>query len=64
MGSKDNYIFFFFSQDAACLSVTIMKKKLHGRIFLGCDNHPVSRLVLFPINRHPVHNADLYHQFE
>ncbi|GMI70337.1 EMBRYO DEFECTIVE 2799 [Hibiscus trionum] len=30
-------------EDAASLSVTILKKKLRGRIFLGCDNHPVSR---------------------
>ncbi|KAF3681483.1 putative protein SRG1-like [Capsicum annuum] len=29
--------------DAASLSVNILKKKLRGRIFLGCDNHPVSR---------------------
>lgn len=33
-----------FQQDAASLSVTILKKRLRGRIFLGCDNHPVSRL--------------------
>ncbi|KAK8539359.1 hypothetical protein V6N11_034924 [Hibiscus sabdariffa] len=30
-------------EDAASLSVTILKKKLRGRIFLGCDNHPLSR---------------------
>ncbi|KAK9288300.1 hypothetical protein L1049_016751 [Liquidambar formosana] len=30
-------------EDAASLSVAILKKKLRGRIFLGCDNHPVSR---------------------
>ncbi|XP_060215141.1 uncharacterized protein LOC132641972 isoform X2 [Lycium barbarum] len=30
-------------EDAASLSVTILKKRLRGRIFLGCDNHPVSR---------------------
>ncbi|KAI4364413.1 hypothetical protein MLD38_020508 [Melastoma candidum] len=30
-------------EDAASLAVTIMKKKLRGRIFLGCDNHPLSR---------------------
>ncbi|KAI3703630.1 hypothetical protein L1987_73822 [Smallanthus sonchifolius] len=29
--------------DAASLSVAILKKKLRGRLFLGCDNHPVSR---------------------
>ncbi|OMO57623.1 hypothetical protein CCACVL1_25727, partial [Corchorus capsularis] len=29
--------------DAAFLSVTILKKKLRGHIFLGCDNHPLSR---------------------
>ncbi|XP_048136161.1 uncharacterized protein LOC115748517 [Rhodamnia argentea] len=30
-------------EDAASLSVAIMKKKLRSRIFLGCDNHPLSR---------------------
>ncbi|KAK4718634.1 hypothetical protein R3W88_016972 [Solanum pinnatisectum] len=33
----------YISFDAASLSVTILKKRLRGRIFLGCDNHPVSR---------------------
>ncbi|XP_031247858.1 uncharacterized protein LOC116105586 isoform X2 [Pistacia vera] len=31
-------------EDAASLSVAILKKKFRGRIFLGCDNHPLSRL--------------------
>ncbi|KAI6683955.1 hypothetical protein NL676_029868 [Syzygium grande] len=30
-------------EDAASLSVAIMEKKLRNRIFLGCDNHPLSR---------------------
>ncbi|CAM8929907.1 unnamed protein product [Rhodiola kirilowii] len=30
-------------EDAASLSIAILKKNLRGRIFLGCDNHPVSR---------------------
>ncbi|EFH57888.1 hypothetical protein ARALYDRAFT_903150 [Arabidopsis lyrata subsp. lyrata] len=30
-------------EDAASLAVAIMKKKPGGRIFLGCDNHPLSR---------------------
>ncbi|KAJ0477617.1 putative NAD(P)-binding domain superfamily [Helianthus annuus] len=30
-------------EDAASLCVAILKKKLCGRLFLGCDNHPVSR---------------------
>ncbi|XP_015573316.1 uncharacterized protein LOC8262388 [Ricinus communis] len=30
-------------EDAASLSIAILKKKFHGRIFLGCDNHPLSR---------------------
>nr|DAD37956.1 TPA_asm: hypothetical protein HUJ06_008597 [Nelumbo nucifera] len=30
-------------EDAASLSISIMKKKLRGRIFLGCDNNPLSR---------------------
>lgn len=35
--------FFFLIKDAASLAVAIMKKKAGGRIFLGCDNHPLSR---------------------
>ncbi|GMN46495.1 hypothetical protein TIFTF001_015670 [Ficus carica] len=30
-------------EDAASLAVTILNKRLRGRIFLGCDNHPLSR---------------------
>ncbi|KAI3692387.1 hypothetical protein L6452_32201 [Arctium lappa] len=30
-------------EDAASLSVEILKKELRSRLFLGCDNHPVSR---------------------
>ncbi|KAG5554932.1 hypothetical protein RHGRI_012476 [Rhododendron griersonianum] len=30
-------------EDAASISVAILKKKLRGKIFLGCDNHPLSR---------------------
>ncbi|URE22316.1 hypothetical protein MUK42_17549 [Musa troglodytarum] len=30
-------------EDAASLSIAIMKKKLRGQVFLGCDNHPLSR---------------------
>ncbi|XP_068332590.1 uncharacterized protein [Pyrus communis] len=30
-------------EDAASLSIAILKKRLHNRIFLGCDNHPLSR---------------------
>ncbi|WZY82056.1 hypothetical protein YC2023_028440 [Brassica napus] len=30
-------------EDAASLGVAIMKKKASGRIFVGCDNHPLSR---------------------
>ncbi|KAJ0980693.1 hypothetical protein J5N97_008948 [Dioscorea zingiberensis] len=30
-------------EDAATLSVAILKKKLQNRVFVGCDNHPVSR---------------------
>ncbi|KAI4345476.1 hypothetical protein L6164_012599 [Bauhinia variegata] len=30
-------------EDAATLSIAILKKKLRKRIFLGCDNHPLSR---------------------
>ncbi|MED6217590.1 hypothetical protein PIB30_019181 [Stylosanthes scabra] len=30
-------------EDAASLAVAILKKKPRGKIFLGCDNHPLSR---------------------
>ncbi|XP_076942121.1 uncharacterized protein LOC143611961, partial [Bidens hawaiensis] len=30
-------------EDAASLAVAILKKKLRGQLFLGCDNHPLSR---------------------
>ncbi|XP_073309090.1 uncharacterized protein [Primulina huaijiensis] len=30
-------------EDAASLTVATLRKKLRGRIFLGCDNHPLSR---------------------
>ncbi|KAL6597925.1 hypothetical protein ACP70R_046730 [Stipagrostis hirtigluma subsp. patula] len=30
-------------EDAASLAIAIMKKRLRGRIFVGCDNEPLSR---------------------
>ncbi|XP_042475117.1 uncharacterized protein LOC122057170 isoform X2 [Macadamia integrifolia] len=39
----DHVINLIHYEDAASLSVAILKKKLRGRIFLGCDNHPLSR---------------------
>lgn len=33
----------FNMQDAASLTIAIIKKKLRGRTFNGCDNHPLSR---------------------
>ncbi|KAF7842936.1 uncharacterized protein G2W53_005234 [Senna tora] len=30
-------------EDAASLAVAILKKNFRGKIFLGCDNHPLSR---------------------
>ncbi|KAK4586855.1 hypothetical protein RGQ29_023858 [Quercus rubra] len=30
-------------EDAASLAIAILKKKFRGQIFLGCDNHPLSR---------------------
>ncbi|XP_073135278.1 uncharacterized protein [Henckelia pumila] len=35
--------------DAASLSIAILKKNLRGRIFLGCDNHPLSRQELMEL---------------
>lgn len=37
-------IFVLSDQDAASLSIAMLKKKIRGQIFLGCDNHPLSRL--------------------
>ncbi|XP_074339623.1 uncharacterized protein LOC141677541 [Apium graveolens] len=39
----DHILNFIHYEDAASLSVAILKKKLRGQIFLGCDNHPLSR---------------------
>jgi hypothetical protein len=36
-------------QDAASLLVAILNKKFRKRIFLGCDNHPLSRLGLLSL---------------
>ncbi|XP_076894900.1 uncharacterized protein LOC143547334 [Bidens hawaiensis] len=36
-------------EDAASLAVAILKKKLRGRLFLGCDNHPLSRLEIMDL---------------
>ncbi|KAF7043338.1 hypothetical protein CFC21_052708 [Triticum aestivum] len=30
-------------EDAASLGIAIMKRKLRGRVFVGCDNQPLSR---------------------
>ncbi|KAL0348762.1 UNVERIFIED_CONTAM: hypothetical protein Sangu_1104000 [Sesamum angustifolium] len=54
-GLEMNYITTFLTcntkqiEDAASLSITILKKKLRGRIFLGCDNHPLSRQELMEL---------------
>jgi len=32
-----------YLQDAASLAIAIMKKRLRSRIFVGCDNEPLSR---------------------
>ncbi|CAH9061660.1 unnamed protein product [Cuscuta epithymum] len=39
----DHIVNLIHYEDAASLAVLILKKKFRGRIFLGCDNHPVSR---------------------
>lgn len=36
-------------EDAASLAVTILKKRPRSRIFLGCDNHPLSRQELMDL---------------
>ncbi|KAL9261298.1 hypothetical protein AKJ16_DCAP25131 [Drosera capensis] len=38
-------------EDAASLSVAILKKNLRGRIFLGCDSHPLSRQEMMDLVR-------------
>ncbi|KAK9664273.1 hypothetical protein RND81_14G030300 [Saponaria officinalis] len=30
-------------EDAASLAMSILRKNIRGRVFLGCDNHPLSR---------------------
>ncbi|XP_039114950.1 uncharacterized protein LOC120250220 [Dioscorea cayenensis subsp. rotundata] len=39
----DHIINLIHYEDAALLAVAIMKKKLRSQVFLGCDNHPLSR---------------------
>ncbi|KMZ68373.1 hypothetical protein ZOSMA_23G00250 [Zostera marina] len=39
----DHIINMIHYEDAASLAIAILKKQLHGRIFLGCDNLPLSR---------------------
>uniref|UniRef100_A0A7N0U8I6 NAD(P)-binding Rossmann-fold superfamily protein n=1 Tax=Kalanchoe fedtschenkoi TaxID=63787 RepID=A0A7N0U8I6_KALFE len=41
--SPDHILNLIHYEDAASLSVAILKKNIRGRIFLGCDNHPLSR---------------------
>uniref|UniRef100_M8C7H7 NAD(P)-binding domain-containing protein n=1 Tax=Aegilops tauschii TaxID=37682 RepID=M8C7H7_AEGTA len=33
----------FCGEDAASLGIAIMKRRLRGRVFVGCDNQPLSR---------------------
>ncbi|KAK4759212.1 hypothetical protein SAY87_022343 [Trapa incisa] len=40
----DHFLNLIHYEDSASLSVTILKKKLRSRVFMGCDNHPVTRL--------------------
>ncbi|XP_068660698.1 uncharacterized protein [Aristolochia californica] len=39
----DHVVNLIHYEDAASLSIAILKKKLRGQIFVGCDNHPLSR---------------------
>ncbi|KAM0951090.1 putative NAD(P)-binding domain superfamily [Dioscorea sansibarensis] len=39
----DHIINLIHYEDAALLAVAILKKKPRGQVFLGCDNHPLSR---------------------
>ncbi|KAK6803557.1 hypothetical protein RDI58_001341 [Solanum bulbocastanum] len=45
----DHIVNLIHYEDAASLSVTILKKRLRSRIFLGCDNHPLSRQELMDL---------------
>jgi len=50
-GIKTGAHFYMFpQQDAASLAVAILKKKFRGQIFLGCDDHPLSRLGALSFN--------------
>ncbi|XP_024192845.1 uncharacterized protein LOC112196674 isoform X1 [Rosa chinensis] len=41
--NPDHVLNLIHYEDAASLSVAILKKQLRNRILLGCDNHPLSR---------------------
>lgn len=42
-GRPDYILNLIHYEDAASLAVAVLKKKLRSHIFLGCDNHPLSR---------------------
>ncbi|XP_027345130.1 uncharacterized protein LOC113857437 [Abrus precatorius] len=42
-GRPDHILNLIHYEDAASLSVAILKKKFRGHIFLGCDDNPLSR---------------------
>ncbi|CAO2820745.1 unnamed protein product [Amaranthus hypochondriacus] len=39
----DHFVNLIHYEDAASLTNAILKKKFRARVFLGCDNHPLSR---------------------
>ncbi|KAJ8493270.1 hypothetical protein OPV22_014991 [Ensete ventricosum] len=48
----DHVVNLIHYEDAASLTIAIMKKKLLGRTFNGCDNHPLSRQeIMDSVNR-------------
>ncbi|CAL9116371.1 unnamed protein product [Musa acuminata var. zebrina] len=48
----DHVVNLIHYEDAASLTIAIIKKKLRGRTFNGCDNHPLSRQeIMDSVNR-------------
>ncbi|KNA09398.1 hypothetical protein SOVF_153940 [Spinacia oleracea] len=39
----DHFVNLIHYEDAASLAIAILKKNLRAKVFLGCDNHPLSR---------------------
>ncbi|KAL2922750.1 Protein YeeZ [Bienertia sinuspersici] len=54
----DHIINLIHYEDAASLAVAILERNLRGRVFLGCDNHPLSRHEIMDL----VNKSGIFHK--